>query len=176
MPVTKIKGTDIETSSFETKVETAVTSGAAANDVQAALPVGVILMYDGTGIADVATRTEDIGDRTGDTATLAGWKVCNGNGAPNLLNRFIRSENASGNTGGEDTHTLTISEMPIHSHEIKTGGETGGTVAYKGYTGGGITNDIRSGTNQCPTNYSGGGSAHENKPAYYSLIFIKKMA
>jgi len=94
---------------------------------QQTLPIGTILMYDGTGIADVSTRTEDIGDREGDTISLPGWKVCNGNGGtPNLLNKFIRSEASSGNTGGSDDAVVVS-----HSHSGSIGGS--GTL-YTNYT------------------------------------------
>jgi hypothetical protein len=85
---------------------------------QQVLPIGTVLMYNGTGIADVETRTEDIGERTGDSISLLGWKVCNGlAGTPNLLNKFIRSMSASGNTGGSDdamAHTHAFTQPSAH--------------------------------------------------------------
>ena len=202
MPITQVKGTDIETSSFETKVETAVTSGAAGDDVQAALPIGTVLMYNGTGIADVATRTEDIGDRMGDTITLSGWKVCNGNAStPNLLNKFIRSEAASGNTGGNDSASHSHG-LPSHSHNqgslaaaIGACNNDTSTLGYIAAVAGGQQNPTyivkgsnvsfsnwnhytkvygTTGSSTLSTNSQTGGT--DNKPAYYSLIFIIKIS
>lgn len=72
----------------------------------AILPVGTILMYDGSEIADAETRTEKIGGHPSDTIDFdlhGSWYVCNGNsGALNLINTFIRGEVESGNTGGSE--------------------------------------------------------------------------
>jgi len=143
------------------------------------LPVGVVLMYDGTGIADVATRTEDIGDRAGDTISMPGWKVCNGNGGtPNLLNKFIRSESASGNTGGSDdsTHSHTVNN---HAHPYLGRGQRNYILGtgFKYTEGESVLadgQDYWTGGSSPGTNGQTGGT--DNRPAYYSLIFIKKVA
>jgi len=88
-------------------------------DFQTTLPIGTVLMYNGTGIADADIRTEDIGERGGDTiGKMPGWRVCNGNAStPNLFNRFIRSENASGNIGGSDDAIVVSHHHTInHTH------------------------------------------------------------
>ena len=158
------------------------------------IPIGIILMYDGTGIVNVESRSADIGEEDGDTISMPGWKVCNGNGGtPNLLNRFIRCESASGNTGGSDDAVIVQ-----HNH----GGATGGMSAnnphshnVRGYwDSGGSTNAInRDNDSSSPNDISGAALATniahthsiasagesgtgKNKPAYYSLIFIKKVA
>ena len=97
-------------------------------------------MYNGAGIANVASRTTQIGDEPGDTVKMPGWYVCNGRaGSPNLLNKFIRCEAASGNTGGDDngvaSHTHTCQN---YNYGTKTTGNNSTTHkhrAYISYTG-----------------------------------------
>lgn len=139
-------------------------------------PVGIVKMYDGTGIADADTRTEAIGDREGDTVEMPGWYVMNGqSGTPDLRNKFIRSENASGNTGGADTHTLTTTQIPAHNHSYENLVSTAVTNKINSvgsYTGGKVNTVQVART----TGNRGSGGAHNNMPAYYSLIFIKRMS
>ena len=139
------------------------------------LPIGSVVMYDGTEIANVATRDEDIGDDVGDTISMPGWKVCNGVSGytPDLIDSFIRSEIASGTTGGADTHTLTQAQMPAHTHPPLTGTGffTRESTSPSWEMGTANVNAQRETT----TGSTGGGGAHNNMPAYYSLIFIKRV-
>lgn len=52
------------------------------------------------------------------------WHICDGtNGTPDLRGRFILGANsghAVGSTGGEETHTLSVNEMPSHGHMVRT--------------------------------------------------------
>jgi len=91
------------------------------------LPIGTVLMFNGNGIHNAASRSSDIGSDPSDTISMPGWYVCNGkSGTPNLLNRFIRSEAASGNTGGSDDAVVVN-----HNH----GGSVGGSgTLYTNYT------------------------------------------
>lgn len=188
---------DLSVSSFiETLLDDAdATAARATIGAEPSLPIGTIIMYDGAGIDTPDTRTEAIGDRAGDTITMPGWYVMNGqSGTPDLRNKFIRSENASGNTGGEDTHTLITSEIPSHQHTEKSvkqvqvqtsdpgndlitipdGGGWSAGVRNAGNTGAFYGNKFNKET--VNSGSTGDGAAHENKPAYYSLIFIKKMS
>lgn len=87
--------------------------------VDAALPIGSIIMYGGT-------------------SAPAGWKICDGTahgvtaltallGGPNvpdLRNKFVvgvGSSYARHATGGEATHVLSIAELPSHDHGTWTG-------------------------------------------------------
>lgn len=71
--------------------------------------------------------------------------------------------NAGTGTGGENSHTLTVSEMPKHSHEIR--------LDWFNYAGSGISDSYSSSTNAQidaggSTRETGGGKAHNNMPAY----------
>lgn len=104
----------------------------------------------------------------------AGWVLCDGsNGTPDLRDRFVLGAGrnyAVDATGGESEHTLTIEEMPSHSHNWLFGlsiDDTGTGGSYDEYTrnGGKITDSI---------DYTGGSQPHNNMPPYYSLCYIMK--
>ena len=112
-----------------------------------------------------------------------GWVECNGqtlsdSESPydgqtipdlNSNNRFLRGNSSSGGTGGESTHTLTISEIPSHRHNITTSSDSSNNAT--GYIQG---CDDQSGTNTSSNQMgtTGGGEAHENKPPYYDVVWI----
>jgi len=132
-----------------------------------------------------------------------GWALCNGqNGTPDLRDRFIVGASLGGSyavgaTGGETTHTLTVNEMPghthvqnahthiqnPHSHEVRGSGGTdmaNNNTYVRTDNQGGYTPPTTSVTatnqNATPTNQNtGGGAAHENRPPYYALAFIMKL-
>lgn len=87
----------------------------------------------------------------------------------NLENKFIRAsdDEASGATGGEDTHVLTEAELAAHTHTI-----------YQG-TGGGTSSpefgrNTTVGTKHT-TSSTGSGTAHENRPAFFELVAFMKV-
>ncbi|MDD3685930.1 MAG: tail fiber protein [Bacteroidales bacterium] len=106
-----------------------------------------------------------------------GWALCDGeNGTPNLLNKFIVAagqQYSVGQTGGLESVTLGISQIPSHRHKIAKvsrddGSTDGGDVIRQG-------DDLIGTTYDSYTDYQGGGQAHENRPPYYALAYIMKL-
>lgn len=85
--------------------------------------------------------------------------------------------NAGTNTGGANTVTLTVDQMPSHKHI------TNCRVQWYNYTSWGIyASWAESGTNlgmdreTVNTNETGGGKAHNNMPAYQTLYAWRRTA
>jgi microcystin-dependent protein len=101
-----------------------------------------------------------------------GWALCDGNttnGTPNLLDRFVLGAGnnyAAGATGGEATHTLTIAEMPSHTHSLPQGDQNWGSRDGNSVWGGNWTAN---------TGSAGGNQPHNNMPPYYALCYIMKL-
>jgi microcystin-dependent protein len=115
-----------------------------------------------------------------------GWAVCDGtNGTPDLRGRFVlmaqdsvpvdltsglnipfgSSIHSIGSTGGEETHLLTIPEMPDHSHN----GGSAGQVQIANWN-----NNVNSSV-YGTTSPSGGNTAHSILPSHYTLVYLMKL-
>ena len=80
---------------------------------------------------------------------------------------------AAGSTGGEASHTLTVNEIPSHSHvasSYKTQVDRAGYSEYEAMTA--------SGNYPAPvaTGAAGGGQAHNNMPPYLAVYAWKRVA
>ena len=81
-------------------------------------------------------------------------------------------------TGGEKTHTLTVSEMPSHKHTIPYN-VSGGNDWYEGvlYMGGKLAKSTStSGRLVNVMNETGGGGAHNNLQPYITCYMYKRTA
>lgn len=124
--------------------------------INTAMPSGGIIIWSGS-IASIPS----------------GWYLCDGNNStPDLRGRFILGAGGSytkGSTGGEETHALSVGEMPSHTHSVQQsinsdGANPGeGSHTYRTYTGGGLS-----------LSYAGGNQAHNNMPPYFALAYIMK--
>jgi len=174
--------------------------------VESWLPVGTILMWGGS-----------------QSSIPTGWLLCDGSaisrttysrlfaaigtthGAgdgsttfnlPNLRDRFIVGAGNSyvvAATGGEATHTLTVSEIPSHSHTASCSTNGAHTHIYskgqfvnngQGGSGYGVwaatpyvdtaTSSSGDHNHTITIGSTGGNAAHENRPPYYALCYIIK--
>ena len=131
-----------------------------------AAPVGCIILWSGSA-----------------SAIPDGWALCdgqphNGRATPDLRNRFIVGAGGAyqvGDTGGEDKHKLTESEMPSHRHSYTfTGADLKGSWDDDNYFYN-QSEEYKNKTNEKYTNYTGGGQPHENRPPYYALCYIMRV-
>lgn len=121
------------------------------------VPAGMICMWSGDAVPD-------------------GWAVCDGqNGTPDLRGRFILGVSEThpmGETGGAEEVTLTIRQMPVHSHNIPN-------IPYGSYltnnTGSNPVLPYNSGASGYGSGEAGDSQPHPNMPPYYALIYIMKL-
>lgn len=83
---------------------------------------------------------------------------------------------SAGSTGGEATHTLTISEMPYHQHQMVNGNNGG--YDYSGWTKSTIVlSDATKGwAGNANTSYAGESASHNNMPPYLAVYVWKRTA
>lgn len=157
-------------------------------------PLGIVQLWAGSKVPDGYELCEGqqlkitdypalysaIGTTFNNAYSSTGARYTTSNGyfrVPDLRGRFIVGYNASDNdyktygyVGGEKKHSLTINEMPAHSHQ------------YEIYGFGGSDRNRWSGKNnhdsdtkdKFTSSSTGGGSPHENRPPYYVLAYIMR--
>lgn len=129
------------------------------------------------------------------SAVPDGWQLCDGtNNMPNLVDRFVVGAGSAyqpGATGGTNEVTLTVNQMPSHTHSGTTStngahkhdarrGGSGESGRYLDTSTGSYTWDgemLRTTgehSHTFTTEPRGDGLPHENRPPYYALAFICK--
>ena len=112
-----------------------------------------------------------------------GWALCDGsNGAPDLQDRFIvgvGNRFGSGKvrtvTGGAEEYTLSVDQMPVHSHLIKL--NTSNSPVTSNVNADPARASVGGGWSGLPqyTEDRGGVIPYKNLPPYYALAFIMKL-
>ena len=97
------------------------------------------------------------------TSSTSPASIYGGGWTPLTDGRFLRPQGSWNNLGGENTHKLTVAEMPSHFHYypvILQGYSQSGTNAY------GVYQTYAHDQGQLSTRTEGGNAAHNNIPAY----------
>lgn len=83
----------------------------------------------------------------------------------------------AGSTGGEENHTLTVGEMPKHTH-LMYSGNAGGPEQWKpdggSYLVDSVTENKTTWWAPLGMNYAGGGASHNNMPPYLAVYMWKR--
>ena len=103
-----------------------------------------------------------------------------------IKDKFLLSSGdtyTNGSTGGETTHTLTVNEMPAHTHNLRTVTDSSpirrwatsiGGDSYIGVTASNNTFDY--GSNIIYNENTGGSQAHNNMPPYLVVNIWKRIS
>ena len=119
-----------------------------------------------------------------------GYLLCDGsNGTPDLRDRFIVGAGSGynpNNFGGNDNVTLSVAQLPAHSHGVTDPGHThtytvrlnnarvDNDEGHQRTDTPNTTNTTNSNTTGISINNTGGGQAVDIRPKYYALCFIMK--
>lgn len=95
-----------------------------------------------------------------------------------LKDRFLLAAGdtyEAGSTGGEAQHTLTVNEIPGHTHTIENGTVTvsGGNVGNISYAN---NNSILASTTNAKVTDTGGSQSHNNMPPYLCVYMWKRIS
>lgn len=92
-----------------------------------------------------------------------------------ITDAFLLPASASGKTGGEATHTLTLAEIPSHNHMIWDNGGSGSN-SYHVWATTWKTTANSGALKGSSISWSGGGAAHNNMPPYLTVYCWQRIA
>lgn len=157
------------------------------NDDSGTIPIGTLHHFLGTAAPDGYLACDGAEYNIADYPALANFfeaqfgsaNQFGGDGEttfciPDLQGRFLFGSSATHElleTGGEETHTLTVNEMPSHRHTIRVNDDTTSRGAkYPWGSNQSSFSNLSSGS----TESSGSSQPHNNMPPYFSVLICIK--
>ena len=112
---------------------------------------------------------------SGNTSNIpTGFVLCDGNNStPNLTDRFVVGAGAAyspGSTGGNNSQTISESQLPSHNHSFSASGNTnsGGSHFHYSFRSGNH-GQLQNGSNMSSNNYPGSGTGRANLYEGYNI-------
>ena len=146
------------------------------------IPIGGVIMWSGASNPEAIPSGYLLCDGQS-TSGYTALAAIVGDNVPDLRERFIvgaggDNSTVSGTsgynvnaTGGENSVTLTVNQMPAHTHDIQTGTNQDSDGSSR----------VEADSHFSSSNFAsaaksrGGGAPHENRPPYYALCYIIKV-
>lgn len=126
--------------------------------------IGQIIIFPNTTLPDGVLLCDGSTFDQAEYPTL--YNILGSNALPDLRGRFVLAAGNGhnvGDVGGAETHTLTIPEMPTHSH--------GYTAALPSVTTVVVPDEPSAVPGAGTTAPAGGNQAHNNMPPFYTLVY-----
>jgi len=139
------------------------------------LPVASVMMWTG----DISAIDTFDGGETGVVGVASGpmWEVMTAMAGRFPIHPGTMDSGAiigQGATGGAERHTLTLAEIPTHSHDVplRPTEDPGTTNLYADRARANAAEP----TDLLPTSEVGDGDPHNNMPPYFGIYFIRRSA
>jgi microcystin-dependent protein len=106
---------------------------------------------------------------TSNNGIIDGWGPSGQPNIPNNNKPLPLTPQQPYTTGGAETHTLTLDELPSHTHVVSE------VLSWHRGVHGPISSGNSGHSSATTTGTTGGGQPHNNIPPYYSLLYIIKL-